>query len=643
MKQIKQLSYLILLAFAALVFNNCGTDDYVYGDDGNGNGYLSANTIKTSYKAFEVAGISFSEEISTGNYTGSVDSISVVFKAEDSLAWFMVPNLEEGYYDAWVAVDADTVMFSFNVDATEITDVDSEIDEFVSRQEEVNVELDQYIDSLIADSVLGFEDMLSDKQLWAQIAEASKTEIENLDEDGKMELAMLLVANKELFDDFDEMLLGSLPGFKRSSKEACTKLVKQGKQELKEGKTFTALGTSVQAYWCSVKIAGANSSKKMNSVDKAVYFVQNIEIGPVNSYLNTITNFFTRKFDAVTKQTQALTKKTGIASLLEELEELKRQKQLNFRDGEPEALVAKIRFRSIGDDDVNTDGIIGNAARFFDKLINVYDDMIEASEQPLVWRPGFEPKRYAVRKFNRFLSIDGATVSNSDIALINTQIRNDVWEVAFGNDGNEEEPEFTFELVYDDGEVQLEHTVNAKIIQEDNGTFTDPRDNQVYKTVIINGEKWLAENLKFKTANSLVYDNDESNVSKYGRLYSYDDAMTACPDGWHIPSRTEWQKMIEHLGGKDVAGGKLKSTTDWNSPNLGATNETGFNAMPGGYEANRKYFGLGDYGYWRTSTKDPADPTDAYIVRMYFGNAQADAYSYAYWTGAGYSCRCVQD
>jgi hypothetical protein len=92
--------------------------------------------------------------------------------------------------------------------------------------------------------------------------------------------------------------------------------------------------------------------------------------------------------------------------------------------------------------------------------------MIEASEQPLVWRPGFEPKKYAVRKFNRFLSIDKSTVSNSDIVLINTQTRNDTWEAAFGNDGNEIEPKFTFELVYDDGEVQLKHTVNAKIVEE---------------------------------------------------------------------------------------------------------------------------------------------------------------------------------
>lgn len=453
----------------SIFFYNCGgndPDDGIWTDDGGGSGYLTANTLKSTYKAYEVAGLSFSEEVSAGTYQGAVDSISVDFRAEDSLAWFMVPNLSEGIYDAWVAIDGDTLMFSFDVAASEITDADEEINRIVTEQANLQIELDAYIDSLIADSLPGFEDARADKQVWAQIAEASKTEIENLDADGKMALAMMLSANEELLNELDEMLLGSLPGFKRSTKEACTKLVAQGKKELKDGKTFTALGTSVQAYWCSVKIAGANNSKKMNSLDKAVYFVQNIEIGPVNSYLNTITNLVTRKLDGISKQTQALTKKTGIASLLEELESQKKQKQLIFRDGEPEALVAKIRFRSIGNDDVNTEGIIGDAAKFFDKLISIYDDMIEASEQPLVWRPGFEPKRYAVRKFNRFLSIDKSTVSNSDIVLINTQTRNDTWEAAFGNDGTEEEPKFTFELVYDDGEVRLEHTVNAKIVEE---------------------------------------------------------------------------------------------------------------------------------------------------------------------------------
>ena len=467
MRHFKTLALAISAISISIFFYNCGgndPDDGIWTDDGGESGYLTANTLKSTYKAFEVAGLSFSEQVNAGNYQGAVDSISVDFKAEDSLAWFMVPNLGEGIYDAWVAVDGDTVMFSFDVAASEVTDADVEIAEFVTKQEELQKDIDAYIDSLIADSVRGFEDLQSDKLVWAQIAEASKTEIENLDADGKMALAQLLNANQELFETLDEMLLGELPGFKKTKKEDCVKLIKQGKQEIKDGKLFTGMGTSVLSFWCSLKYVAGHKDANIGS--KAFVLFDNLVLGPGMSVINTVTNFVGRRIDALSIETQELTNKVSIPDLLEELESAKKQRELIFRDGEPEPLVALIKFRSIDASDVGTEGPIGGTADFFNELISVYDKMIEASEQPLVWRPGFEPKKYAVRKFNRFLSIDKSTVSNSDIVLINTQTRNDTWEAAFGNDGNETEPKFTFELVYDDGEVRLEHTVNAKIVEE---------------------------------------------------------------------------------------------------------------------------------------------------------------------------------
>ena len=478
--KLKPVALVLGLVALTLTLLNCGgTDDPIWTDDGGESGYLTANTLKSTYKAYEVAGLSFSEEVSAGNYQGAVDSISVDFKAEDSLAWFMVPNLGEGIYDAWVAVDGDTVMFSFDVAASEVTDADVEINNFINEQADLQKELDAYVDSLILDSMPGFEDALSDKQVWAQIAEAANTEIENLDEEGKMALAQLLDANKGIIEELDNMIIGSLPSFKRSTKKQCEALIAQGKKELKEGDKWASLGTRVSAYWCSVKYVASHKDAKVTK--KIWVLFDNAVLGPGMFALNTITNFVGRKLDCLTKEIQETTNKMGIAALLEELEEAKKQKVLNFRNGEPEALIAKIKFRSIGSDDRGTEGPIGGTADFFDELIGVYNKMVEVSEQPLVWRPGFEPKRYAVRKFNRFLSIDGASVSNSDIALINTQIRNDVWQAAFGNDGTEEEPEFTFELIYDDGEVQLKHTVNAKIVN------SNPIDDLINNMVFVQG------------------------------------------------------------------------------------------------------------------------------------------------------------
>lgn len=88
--------------------------------------------------------------------------------------------------------------------------------------------------------------------------------------------------------------------------------------------------------------------------------------------------------------------------------------------------------------------------------------------------------------------------------------------------------------------------------QSETGSFTDPRDGKVYKTVKI-GDYWMmAENLAFKpeTGNYWAYNNDESNVAIYGYLYDWETAMNVAPEGWHVPSRTEWMRIQRKLGAK---------------------------------------------------------------------------------------------
>ncbi|MEX2594048.1 MAG: fibrobacter succinogenes major paralogous domain-containing protein [Anditalea sp.] len=126
-------------------------------------------------------------------------------------------------------------------------------------------------------------------------------------------------------------------------------------------------------------------------------------------------------------------------------------------------------------------------------------------------------------------------------------------------------------------------SVGITLGEAETGTFTDPRDGQVYKTVQIGIHTWMAENLNYETEDSFCYEEDPANCDKYGRLYGWDVALTVCPDGWHLPSRAEWGVLANHLGGWEIAGGKMKATTEWNPPNTGATNESGFSALPGGY------------------------------------------------------------
>jgi uncharacterized protein (TIGR02145 family) len=109
-------------------------------------------------------------------------------------------------------------------------------------------------------------------------------------------------------------------------------------------------------------------------------------------------------------------------------------------------------------------------------------------------------------------------------------------------------------------------------------TFVDSHDGKTYKKVTIGTQTWMAENLNRETANSKCYDNDPSNCATYGRLYTWDDALTACPVGWHLPSDAEWTTLTDYVGAP--SGTKLGSTA------LGGTDNYGFSALPGGYYAS---------------------------------------------------------
>jgi uncharacterized protein (TIGR02145 family) len=88
-------------------------------------------------------------------------------------------------------------------------------------------------------------------------------------------------------------------------------------------------------------------------------------------------------------------------------------------------------------------------------------------------------------------------------------------------------------------------------------TFKDGRDGKEYTAVRINGQIWLAENLRYNTKDSRCYDNTKNSCKKYGRLYSWHEAVNACPKGWHLPTGAEWQQLINFCGGEKFAGRTL--------------------------------------------------------------------------------------
>jgi len=181
----------------------------------------------------------------------------------------------------------------------------------------------------------------------------------------------------------------------------------------------------------------------------------------------------------------------------------------------------------------------------------------------------------------------------------------------------------------------ISFTTNSDIIFNPNlsyGTVTDI-DGNTYKTILIGSQTWMAENLKTTkyrngeligtttpatlniSAESApkyqwAYAGNESNVATYGRLYTWyvaNDSRKICPNGWKAPSYNEWETLKSYLGGYEVAAGMLKETgtIHWNSPNTGATNNSGFTALPGGLRSNIGiFYYLGILSYW-WHTEDP--------------------------------------
>lgn len=195
-------------------------------------------------------------------------------------------------------------------------------------------------------------------------------------------------------------------------------------------------------------------------------------------------------------------------------------------------------------------------------------------------------------------------------------------------------------------------------------TFTDARDGNVYTTVTIGNQVWMAENLKYlpdvvgPSSGSenmplyYVYGYDGTNLADakstanydtYGVLYNWEAARTACPSGWHLPDEDEWAALIDYLGETNIAGGMLKETgtSHWASPNTGATNETGFTALPGGDRNDDGTFtNVGDYGIWWSTTE--YDTNGEYIGRyVYYDNSSIVKYHYG--KELGFSVRCVKD
>jgi uncharacterized protein (TIGR02145 family) len=191
-------------------------------------------------------------------------------------------------------------------------------------------------------------------------------------------------------------------------------------------------------------------------------------------------------------------------------------------------------------------------------------------------------------------------------------------------------------------------------------------NGNVYDTVIIGTQIWMKQNLKvskYRNGDSIptglsntswqlatsgaytIYNNQASNDSIYGKLYNWyavADQRGLCPAGWHVPSDVEWTILTNFLGGGSIAGGKMKEVglTHCATPNIGATNSSGFTGLPGGSRGyDGPYYLIGYYGWWWSATQYSA--ALAYLRSLKCGNSVVDIIATE--KPSGFSVRCVRD
>ena len=192
-------------------------------------------------------------------------------------------------------------------------------------------------------------------------------------------------------------------------------------------------------------------------------------------------------------------------------------------------------------------------------------------------------------------------------------------------------------------------------------SFMDSRDGRSYNVVKIGDLTWMVENLNYETETSACPDGDSRNCKRMGRLYTWADAKTVCPEGWRLPTSADFAELISAASGDDArplagavsneAGAKLKSRDGWFKKGNGS-DEFGFNALPAGYRgaiskaddgtiSGGKFDGVGGYAYFWSATEDSENSeSNAYYMFLAFNSKSASVNSFS--KNDYRSVRCVR-
>jgi len=191
---------------------------------------------------------------------------------------------------------------------------------------------------------------------------------------------------------------------------------------------------------------------------------------------------------------------------------------------------------------------------------------------------------------------------------------------------------------YTEAEKVAIKALNEVVLRIKRDDYTDKRDNKTYRTIKLDNQTWMAENLNYNEKGSKCYENKENNCQIYGRLYNWGTAMKSCPKGWHLPSNAEWQTLV-NLADVERSGKILKASSYWIQTGSG-TDDFGFSALPGGFRYPTGLFsdiGLG--GGWWSSSKIAANKSNLWNMSYSWSSVSKSEDKHTYL----HSVRCLQN
>ncbi|EKB50324.1 FISUMP domain-containing protein [Cecembia lonarensis] len=342
-----------------------------------------------------------------------------------------------------------------------------------------------------------------------------------------------------------------------------------------------------------------------------------------------------------------------------------------FENDESNELILNREYRTLYAGDKNS------TYPFIQELISNTDQLFESwnkLKSKLMVEIGYESRNFSeLPSFtNKNLRVhsDHLSVSGISNAKVSSSEKKEAGKFFITFSTTEKEPQdFEFSIVYNNQFFdKTEKKVSAKLEVEEEivgcegaEIFIDPRDGTVYNIIEIGSQCWFAENLNFSgdipevqdgdawrglsTPAWCHYENDASNGVIYGKLYNYFavESGDLCPEGWHVPTDQEWGILTDYLGGRSIAGGKMKSVSGWEEPNREATNESGFTALP----ASSRNGVWGNFpvpiGFGTTWWATNPSPNWGRGVNSDFGDLYLYFGDLSNFKRNGFSCRCIKD